>query len=454
MQLLVNSSSVVYGGGRAQTGEEEEDAEEQAGGVVAAASSSSPVSSAAARGQAAGGGVGSPGSGSNVVVPEKPAKVVPCPRCESMNTKFCYFNNYSTKQPRYFCRQCQRYWTVGGTLRNVPVGGGSRKKSSRSQRSDPYLRSATAAQSGGGGGGVAPLSSTAAALSGNNNPLLLQHTLGFQQLLMQDINLPYNMTTSAYELQQQEQYLEHQNPGLLFYPVLNKSVNNNAQELSAMHAMYPSSAGAGAGGVCGGGSDPGAQGGVNHHPMLNVNGAYYCTPHSNNSSSDFLHGDSIINQVIQWGNLVPTEQQQQLQTESIWNESRQRQSGSPALSASDEEEEVNRRRRSSSSCCNSPQAKLQHVVKAESFEPCTNNNNNSSSMLLQQQHLRILNTNNNRKSGFEGQCLAPNNIGSSPPHGSSTIEEEGSTPTNGYCANGYEEGDVVSSMWPDLEFFH
>jgi hypothetical protein len=75
-------------------------------------------------------------------------------------------------------------------------------------------------------------------------------------------------------------------------------------------------------------------------------------------------------------------------------------------------------------------------------------------MLLQQQHLWILNTNNNRKSGFEGQCLPPNNIGSSPPHGSSTIEEEGSTPTNGYSTNGYEEGDVVSSMWPDLEFFH
>ncbi|PNY16080.1 dof zinc finger protein [Trifolium pratense] len=50
-----------------------------------------------------------------------------CPRCQSFNTKFCYFNNYSLNQPRYFCKSCRRYWTQGGTLRNVPVGGGSRK---------------------------------------------------------------------------------------------------------------------------------------------------------------------------------------------------------------------------------------------------------------------------------------------------------------------------------------
>ncbi|KAL5200172.1 hypothetical protein ABZP36_021375 [Zizania latifolia] len=50
-----------------------------------------------------------------------------CPRCESTNTKFCYFNNYSLSQPRYFCKDCRRYWTKGGSLRNVPVGGGCRK---------------------------------------------------------------------------------------------------------------------------------------------------------------------------------------------------------------------------------------------------------------------------------------------------------------------------------------
>uniref|UniRef100_A0A0D3F9H8 Dof zinc finger protein n=1 Tax=Oryza barthii TaxID=65489 RepID=A0A0D3F9H8_9ORYZ len=34
-----------------------------------------------------------------------------CPRCESTHTKFCYYNNYSLSQPRYFCKTCRRYWT-------------------------------------------------------------------------------------------------------------------------------------------------------------------------------------------------------------------------------------------------------------------------------------------------------------------------------------------------------
>nr|GME00523.1 dof zinc finger protein DOF4.6-like [Ipomoea batatas] len=54
-------------------------------------------------------------------------QVLNCPRCNSANTKFCYYNNYSLSQPRYFCKTCRRYWTAGGSLRNIPVGGGSRK---------------------------------------------------------------------------------------------------------------------------------------------------------------------------------------------------------------------------------------------------------------------------------------------------------------------------------------
>ncbi|GAB4860173.1 hypothetical protein Ancab_011651 [Ancistrocladus abbreviatus] len=64
--------------------------------------------------------------------PEAPLK---CPRCESTNTKFCYFNNYSLSQPRHFCKTCRRYWTRGGALRNVPVGGGCRRNSKRSKNS-------------------------------------------------------------------------------------------------------------------------------------------------------------------------------------------------------------------------------------------------------------------------------------------------------------------------------
>ncbi|XP_019439011.1 PREDICTED: dof zinc finger protein DOF5.4-like [Lupinus angustifolius] len=50
-----------------------------------------------------------------------------CPRCDSLNTKFCYYNNYNLSQPRHFCKNCRRYWTKGGVLRNIPVGGGCRK---------------------------------------------------------------------------------------------------------------------------------------------------------------------------------------------------------------------------------------------------------------------------------------------------------------------------------------
>ncbi|KZV35039.1 hypothetical protein F511_04344 [Dorcoceras hygrometricum] len=88
-----------------------------------------------------GGGAGSirPGSMSerariaNIPMPETALK---CPRCESTNTKFCYFNNYSLSQPRHFCKTCRRYWTRGGALRNVPVGGGWRRnKRSKSNSS-------------------------------------------------------------------------------------------------------------------------------------------------------------------------------------------------------------------------------------------------------------------------------------------------------------------------------
>ncbi|GAB4834620.1 hypothetical protein Ancab_032883 [Ancistrocladus abbreviatus] len=58
-----------------------------------------------------------------------------CPRCNSTNTKFCYYNNYSLTQPRYFCKTCRRYWTEGGSLRNIPVGGGSRKNKRSSSSS-------------------------------------------------------------------------------------------------------------------------------------------------------------------------------------------------------------------------------------------------------------------------------------------------------------------------------
>lgn len=70
-----------------------------------------------------------------------PEAALKCPRCESTNTKFCYFNNYSLSQPRHFCKTCRRYWTRGGALRNVPVGGGCRRnKRSKGSRSKSPAR--------------------------------------------------------------------------------------------------------------------------------------------------------------------------------------------------------------------------------------------------------------------------------------------------------------------------
>ncbi|CAA6666107.1 unnamed protein product [Spirodela intermedia] len=66
-----------------------------------------------------------------------------CPRCDSTNTKFCYYNNYNLSQPRHFCKDCRRYWTKGGALRNIPVGGGTRKNSKRSAPSSSSSSSHT-----------------------------------------------------------------------------------------------------------------------------------------------------------------------------------------------------------------------------------------------------------------------------------------------------------------------
>ncbi|XP_071709303.1 uncharacterized protein [Rutidosis leptorrhynchoides] len=78
--------------------------------------------------------------------PRPPEEALKCPRCDSSNTKFCYYNNYSLTQPRYFCKSCRRYWTKGGTLRNVPVGGGCRKNK-RSSSSSSATSSATSSSS-------------------------------------------------------------------------------------------------------------------------------------------------------------------------------------------------------------------------------------------------------------------------------------------------------------------
>lgn len=70
-----------------------------------------------------------------------------CPRCDSNNTKFCYYNNYNLSQPRHFCKNCRRYWTKGGALRNIPIGGGTRKATKRSSNPKRVSSSATSSSS-------------------------------------------------------------------------------------------------------------------------------------------------------------------------------------------------------------------------------------------------------------------------------------------------------------------
>ncbi|KAL5219314.1 hypothetical protein ABZP36_019998 [Zizania latifolia] len=95
-----------------------------------------PTAVAAAGDDAVGPRKGGGGGGGGATPPPPqppPEQGLRCPRCDSPNTKFCYYNNYSLSQPRHFCKTCRRYWTKGGALRNVPVGGGCRKnKRSRS----------------------------------------------------------------------------------------------------------------------------------------------------------------------------------------------------------------------------------------------------------------------------------------------------------------------------------
>lgn len=81
-----------------------------------------------------------------------------CPRCDSQNTKFCYYNNYSLTQPRHFCKTCRRYWTKGGALRNVPIGGGCRK--------NKKMKSSSSRLSCGGGGDSKDSSSTSSDIGG------------------------------------------------------------------------------------------------------------------------------------------------------------------------------------------------------------------------------------------------------------------------------------------------
>jgi hypothetical protein len=157
------------------------------------------------------------------------AEALRCPRCDSANTKFCYYNNYSLTQPRHFCKACKRYWTRGGTLRNVPVGGGCRKnKRSRSGNGGGRPGGSCAVAAGGAssnaaGGGLASSTSgmsmslqqpgslsSALGLHGHGGSSLASLLLGSGGSGGDHLGLFHAMQSvvsdaTAYEMQQQQQ---------------------------------------------------------------------------------------------------------------------------------------------------------------------------------------------------------------------------------------------------------
>ncbi|CAL0319921.1 unnamed protein product [Lupinus luteus] len=84
------------------------------------------------------------GGGDRRLRPHHHHQALKCPHCDSLNTKFCYYNNYHLSQPRHFCKTCRRYWTKGGGLRNVPVGGGCRKSKHSNNNSSFETETTTA----------------------------------------------------------------------------------------------------------------------------------------------------------------------------------------------------------------------------------------------------------------------------------------------------------------------
>ncbi|KAL2932044.1 Dof zinc finger protein DOF1.7 [Bienertia sinuspersici] len=111
-----------------------------------------------------------------------------CPRCESTNTKFCYYNNYNKSQPRHFCKACKRHWTKGGTLRNVPVGGGRKNK---------RLKASSGSNSGGKTASKTNHSTTITNnVHDNINKLLLQNQQQQQQQQLPRFSLPLGSVSS------------------------------------------------------------------------------------------------------------------------------------------------------------------------------------------------------------------------------------------------------------------
>ncbi|KAK4489040.1 hypothetical protein RD792_004834 [Penstemon davidsonii] len=144
-----------------------------------------------------------------------------CPRCESTHTKFCYYNNYSLSQPRYFCKTCRRYWTKGGTLRNIPVGGGCRKNkkqvSNNSKKQSNHESSSTSSPSP----SPLPHSNTSSGILMSTSPIPNYNQFDFHTPIHDEtnnnsyngVNLSIDQWHEQQQLQQQQQQACNSNAG-------------------------------------------------------------------------------------------------------------------------------------------------------------------------------------------------------------------------------------------------
>ncbi|XWS18349.1 hypothetical protein CRYUN_Cryun32bG0036100 [Craigia yunnanensis] len=150
-----------------------------------------------------------------------------CPRCNSTNTKFCYYNNYNKSQPRHFCKTCKRHWTKGGTLRNVPVGGG--RKNKRLKTSNSNAAAATPASTS-----TTSTTIKSSTISGVNNRLNTFMAIQPQQQ-RQDLQLPLANQKNITNMQFQA--LSHPPSSLLQKKLINCS-NLDSKSFSTRNGVF------------------------------------------------------------------------------------------------------------------------------------------------------------------------------------------------------------------------
>lgn len=148
-----------------------------------------------------------------------------CPRCDSTNTKFCYFNNYNLSQPRHFCKTCRRYWTRGGALRSVPVGGGCRRnKRSKSSSNNNNNNSSKST----GGSNVNTNKTIASGTSTSASPSSCS-----TEIMNGRHHFPHEQPTQLTPLMAAFQNLNHHYGG--FQPNLVSTHHGNGSALSSHH---------------------------------------------------------------------------------------------------------------------------------------------------------------------------------------------------------------------------